>query len=91
MLMDFHMNLYNMVSFEWDDWNEGWQPYADFKTAHFDKYLGSMLTDFHETSKTGILLMTWSKWGQQPYANFKTAHFVKYLRSIVDGFSHDLL
>ena len=35
--------------------------YANFKTACFVKYLGSMLTDFHETSITGILLMRLSK------------------------------
>ena len=33
----------------------------DFKTALFVKYIGFMLTDFHETSGTGILLMRWSK------------------------------
>ena len=31
--------------------------YANFKTALFVKYLGSMLTEFPETSITGILLM----------------------------------
>ena len=35
----------------------GNKPYANFKTAHFVKYLSSMLTDFHETSRTEILLM----------------------------------
>ena len=35
----------------------GVEPYAYFKTACFVKYFGSMLTDFHETSITGILLM----------------------------------
>ena len=43
--------------FCWDDWNEGQQTYANFKAAHFVEYLSSMLMDFHETSKTGILLM----------------------------------
>ena len=40
-----------------DDQNEGQQPYANFKTVLFGKYLSSMLMDFHETSITGILLM----------------------------------
>ena len=40
-----------------DDQNEGQQPYASCKTICFVKYLGSFLTDFHETSITGILLM----------------------------------
>ena len=40
-----------------DDQNEGYHPYANFKTAHFVKYLSSMLTEFHETSIAGILLM----------------------------------
>ena len=38
------------------------QPYAKFKTACFVNYLVSLLTDVHETSKTGILLMRWLKW-----------------------------
>ena len=68
------------------DQNKEQQPYANFKTAHFDKYLGSMLTDSHETSITGILSMRWLEWGQQPYTNFKTAHFGKYLRSMLMDF-----
>ena len=67
----------------WDDWNEGQQPYASFKTAHFVKYLNTMLTDFHDTSITGVLLMRWSKWGATHYANFKTAHFVEYLGTML--------
>ena len=35
----------------------GQQPYGNIKTAHFVKYLGSMLMNFHETSIIGILLM----------------------------------
>ena len=66
---------------EWGQW-----PYANFKIAHFIKYLGSMLTDFHDTSITGLLLMRQLKWGHQPYANFKTAHFDKYLGFHVDRF-----
>ena len=31
--------------------------FANFKNAHFVKYLGSMLMYFHETSITWILLM----------------------------------
>ena len=31
------------------------------KTTHFVKYLGKMLTDFHETSIKGILLVRQSK------------------------------
>ena len=60
----------------------GKHPYANFISAHFVKYLDSMLMDFHETSITGILLMRWSQWGVQPNANFKTAHFAKYLSSM---------
>ena len=30
---------------------------SQLTTANFVKYLGSMLTDFHETSTTGLLLM----------------------------------
>ena len=60
--------------------------HANFKTAHFLKYLGSLLMDFHETSITGILLIRQLKWGQQPYANFKTAHFLKYLGSLLMDF-----
>ena len=48
--------------FWWDDQNEGWQPYANFKTACFVEYLSSMLINFHETSTTGILLMRQLKW-----------------------------
>ena len=33
------------------------KPYAKFKTAHFVKYLSSVMIDFHETSIIGILLM----------------------------------
>ena len=47
--------------FWWDDQNEGQKPYANFKTACFVEYLASMLMDFHETSITGILLMSLSK------------------------------
>ena len=43
--------------------NERQQPYANFKTAHVVKYIGSFLMDFHKTSITGILLMRWLKWG----------------------------
>ena len=43
-----------------------------------------MLTDFHEISITGILLMNE---GYQPYAYFKTTHFVKYFGSVVEKFS----
>ena len=35
----------------------GQQLYAYFKIALFVKYLGSLLSNFHETSRTGILLM----------------------------------
>ena len=35
----------------------GSTPYANFKIVCLVKCLGSMLTDFHETSITGILLM----------------------------------
>ena len=49
--------------FWWDNQSKGQQPYANIKTAPFVEYLGSMLTDFHETSITGIPLMRWSKWG----------------------------
>ena len=60
MLMNFHETSITGILW-WDDWNEGQQPYANFKTACFVKYLGSMLTDFHETSITGILLMRLSR------------------------------
>ena len=38
-----------------DDSNEGKQPYAYFKSAHFATYIGSILIDFHKTSVTRIL------------------------------------
>ena len=53
---------------------------------HFLKYLGSMLTDCHETSLTGILLIRQLKWGAKPYAYFTTAHFVEYLSSMLMDF-----
>ena len=65
----------------WLKWVQ--QPYANFKTAHFAKYLGSMLMDFHKTSITGR--DDWNE-GQQPYVEFKTAHFVKYLGFILTDF-----
>ena len=89
MLMDFHeTSITGILLMRWSQW--GVQPYANFKTAHFAKYLSSMLMDFHETSITGILFMRQSKWVKQPYANFKSAHFVKYLSSMLVDF-HELL
>ena len=37
------------------------QPYANFKTAHFVKYLGSILMDIHKTFITGIVFVTHMK------------------------------
>ena len=48
--LDFYIREILLMSGQ----NEGQKPYANFKTACFVKYLGSMLTDFHKTSKTGI-------------------------------------
>ena len=48
----------------------------NFKTALFVNYLGSMLTDFHKTSKTGISWCDVQNEGPKPHANFKTAWFV---------------
>ena len=64
----------------------GQQCYSNFKAACFVKYLSSMLTDFHKTSITGILVMRWSKWGATALCYFKTAHFVKYLCSMLMDF-----
>ena len=45
-------------------------PYANFKTAHFVKYLSYMLTDFHEISITGIFLDEMIKMrGKNPMLN----------------------
>ena len=55
----------------------------NFKTALFVNYLGSMLTDFHKTSKTEIFWWDVQNEGPKPYANFKTACFVKYLGSMI--------
>ena len=68
----------------WLRW--GTKPSANFKTAHFVKYLGSMLMDFHETSITGIFGWDdWNEW-QKPSSNFKTACLVKYLSSLFMDF-----
>ena len=66
--------------------NERQQPYANFKTAHVVKYIGSFLMDLHKTSITGILLRDDLNEEQQPYANFKTAYFVIYLSSFMTDF-----
>ena len=49
MLTDFHETS-TTGFFWWDNQNEGWQLYANFKTVHFVKYLTSTLMDFHKTS-----------------------------------------
>ena len=52
----FSWDFYNRDSFVETIKMRG-NTYANFKTAHFVEYLGSMLMDFDETSVTGILLM----------------------------------
>ena len=53
----------------------------------FVKNLGSMLKDFHKTSKTEIFWWDVQNEGPKPYANFKTACFVKYLGSMGNRFA----
>ena len=57
MLTDFHDDFYDRDSFDEMIKMRGQQPYANFKTACFVKYLGSILMDFHKTSLPEILLM----------------------------------
>ena len=61
MLMGFHETSLTGILLMRTVKMRGKQPYDNFKTAHFVKYLGSILMDFHETSITGILLMRLSK------------------------------
>ena len=67
--------------------NERQQPYANFKTAHVVKYIGSFLMDFHKTSITGILLMRWLKWGATSLLS--RLHFDIFLQAIIERDSFD--
>ena len=53
----FSQDSYNRNSFDEMIEMRGNNPMLPSKTAHFTKYLGSMLMNFHKTSITGILLM----------------------------------
>ena len=83
--------IFTRLLYQWffwsDNWNEGQYSYVNFKTAHFVTYFSSTLTNLHQTSISGILLIRQLIWGATVLCLLENWMLCYIFQLDVDGFS----